>query len=525
MYRRHRYNLIRFDLSTADTAYKLFVKSINDYVIVKEVTVSDVTVRTYFIAYKNLETNWSNRASLTYSADIQDKKLVNEGQNWFAAATGITFTGLLDLYKNAAAAYSLTRLSKDYKGAAIEVRRDSDNTTLDIGFNGVDLDVASLEAFCNPNTVVAADMNTDSNSDGLLDDFIVLAGRGTPSLVTGNGHIGQAQRLDGDATGLAGIYSDIFPLIIGQEITISFMYRSNIAITLTNGTSVTQFPSVPINIGNAIRYEETSIWNPTIGVDGRITFSWLNNASQWYEISDLSVTVHTANGYVTKWYDQSGNGFDAIQTTASLQPKIVSAGSTLLVNGKPSINFNGTLIEMDLTTAVNTDSVFSVYKVDDLTQPVNYLLFNSSPISGLYVNANNDANKIGVYDGSLKSSSIVATNNQTLITYIYNTNYNVAVDGSSLDAIPTATTKLSVNKIGRSSNFDLSIGGTVQSIIIYDSDQSSNRIAIEENINSYYNIFPVEQTILSYYVQRVEADGGQVEAQPYVLQTITDLNN
>ena len=87
----YRYNLIRFDTSTAGTSYKLFVKALYDYVIVKEVTVSDVTVRSYFVGAKSLETNWSNRASLTYSTDIKGRKLVNEGQNWLAANTGITF--------------------------------------------------------------------------------------------------------------------------------------------------------------------------------------------------------------------------------------------------------------------------------------------------------------------------------------------------------------------------------------------------------------------------------------------------
>lgn len=30
--------------------------------------------------------------------------------------------------------------------------------------------------------------------------------------------------------------------------------------------------------------------------------------------------------YVTTWFDQSGNGYDAVQTTAAAQPRIVNAG-------------------------------------------------------------------------------------------------------------------------------------------------------------------------------------------------------
>ena len=88
MYRFHRYNLIRWDISSPSVAYKLFVRGLYDYVIVKEETSSSVTTRGYFVASKGIEASWSNRASLTYSEDIQGRKLLNEGQNWLAAAIG-----------------------------------------------------------------------------------------------------------------------------------------------------------------------------------------------------------------------------------------------------------------------------------------------------------------------------------------------------------------------------------------------------------------------------------------------------
>jgi hypothetical protein len=47
------------------------------------------------------------------------------------------------------------------------------------------------------------------------------------------------------------------------------------------------------------------------------------------------------NGFVTTWYDQSGNGRNATQATAGLQPQIVSNGVLNIANGKPAIRFNG----------------------------------------------------------------------------------------------------------------------------------------------------------------------------------------
>ena len=58
------------------------------------------------------------------------------------------FTGLLDTYSGAAAAYSLRLLSSTYSGNAIKVRRASDNTEQDIGFVDNELDTSSLETFC-----------------------------------------------------------------------------------------------------------------------------------------------------------------------------------------------------------------------------------------------------------------------------------------------------------------------------------------------------------------------------------------
>ena len=56
---------------------------------------------------------------------------------------------LLDTYSGAAAAYSLRKLRTSYPGAAIRVRRSSDNAEADIGFNvNGDLDTGTLLNFC-----------------------------------------------------------------------------------------------------------------------------------------------------------------------------------------------------------------------------------------------------------------------------------------------------------------------------------------------------------------------------------------
>lgn len=58
---------------------------------------------------------------------------------------------LLDLYPNAAVAYSLRKLRTAYTGDCIRVRRSSDNTEQDIGFVNNDLDTTSLLSFVGAN--------------------------------------------------------------------------------------------------------------------------------------------------------------------------------------------------------------------------------------------------------------------------------------------------------------------------------------------------------------------------------------
>jgi Alpha-L-arabinofuranosidase B, catalytic len=47
----------------------------------------------------------------------------------------------------------------------------------------------------------------------------------------------------------------------------------------------------------------------------------------------------SGNGFVVKWYDQSGNGLDVTQATAGNQPQIVASGVVESVGGRPGILF------------------------------------------------------------------------------------------------------------------------------------------------------------------------------------------
>ena len=60
------------------------------------------------------------------------------------------------------------------------------------------------------------------------------------------------------------------------------------------------------------------------------------------DLDTASILTHigSGDGQVATWYDQSGNGRNATQTTTGLMPKIAEAGVVLTVNGKPAIDWN-----------------------------------------------------------------------------------------------------------------------------------------------------------------------------------------
>ena len=55
----------------------------------------------------------------------------------------------------------------------------------------------------------------------------------------------------------------------------------------------------------------------------------------------LLAFVGNGSGFVTTWYDQSGNARNATQATAANQPRIVSNGAIETENGRPLISFDG----------------------------------------------------------------------------------------------------------------------------------------------------------------------------------------
>ena len=123
------------------------------------------------------------------------------------------------------------------------------------------------------------------------------------------------------------------------------------------------------------------------------------------EITDGTLTTFTGanDGFVTTWYDQSGNGVDGVQSTANIQPIIVSNGVLESDNGKPTINF------FDVT-----NSKLATLNDNIISQPTTYFTvgkLNNSSASAFFDSRLLDTNRqiygdlfgsigIGLYAGT-----------------------------------------------------------------------------------------------------------------------------
>jgi len=194
------------------------------------------------------------------------------------------------------------------------------------------------------------------------------------------------------------------------------------------------------------------------------------------------------DGFVETWYDQSGNN-NFVQSSSGSQPKIVSSGSLiaggLRFDDAQKLETNGTFTFGDGTTL----STFITNKSDGDEASYlfrflsNYILFNNG--SGVRrVNAGSFANA-GTVSESEELWSTISTLNSSGGTS------NFFVDGvlkSSADAsIGTNTISSKALNIGGTSSAT-HWNGTINEVIFYATDQTSNRPALDANIISHYGI-------------------------------------
>ena len=241
--------------------------------------------------------------------------------------------------------------------------------------------------------------------------------------------------------------------------------------------------------GNAIRVRNASNAEQDIG------FTATGNLDTTALLSHCG----SGNGFVTTWYDQSGNSRNATQTTASLQPQIVSSGAVINVNSKPSLQFDGTndIMKFIGSGTSSSNTLFVLSKCNNLTpsyqtitsigsiQPgtaFTYLYFGAAPI-----------NSRSIYSDVLISQDGARTTNQELVAInAASSSISMFVNNSSVSLTNdtrTLTTNLNDLQIGNDTQYGDPYNGNIQEVVLYTTAQPSNVSGINTNINTYYAIY------------------------------------
>ena len=206
-------------------------------------------------------------------------------------------------------------------------------------------------------------------------------------------------------------------------------------------------------------------------------------------------TGGTDNGFVTTWYDQSGNAENAVQATTTKQPKIVNAGAAVVENSKPALSFDGGdyLDDTFAAAASFTNTGFVVAR-----SPQGDFFFDDDDTvnaSSLYTIDDTTLRYYNSDGGDADTTHTVPSgtwNNQNLCYFIKDGSggdATVGVNSSSTTSANSGVQSLSGVTIGAAAGGAAPLTGTMQEVIVYASNQSANVAGIKSNINTEYTIY------------------------------------
>jgi hypothetical protein len=205
-----------------------------------------------------------------------------------------------------------------------------------------------------------------------------------------------------------------------------------------------------------------------------------------------------ANGFIPDWRDQSNNARNATQATAGTQPKIVFAG--VLVNG--GIQFVNDSLSYNSLSYIGNSGITSDYLISlvstaqNLTINQSFFGTGASPWSGvdswLMRRRSGIDGKLSFQSssGSFIRPATAHAESETVISV-----EGIGGDTSSLyvNGIHEAGASVfAIDKenfyIGQRNDGLMPFAGKINEIIVYYSNESANRTAIESNIATQYGI-------------------------------------
>jgi len=235
------------------------------------------------------------------------------------------------------------------------------------------------------------------------------------------------------------------------------------------------------------------------------------NSSLVLDTAALLAFCGSGDGFVHTWFDQSSFGRHAVNTSTGEQPKIVSSGSVIEINGKPALEFDGSNDNL-ITTATwaqNPNGALNTAVVCETNSfAAGQFTFNSwEPVATSQVFAsiflsNSKGRVMARYANQAlprpDTTSTLSTGQQHIITSTFDGDttlayYNgVEEDDKFFANTSSSTPRNNVKAVAigaRLSDQALSHNGTIQEAIVWSNSSGHDADQISEDINDYYGAF------------------------------------
>jgi len=238
--------------------------------------------------------------------------------------------------------------------------------------------------------------------------------------------------------------------------------------------------------GNCIRVRRSSD-NTSLDI------GFLNNE---LDTTSLLSFVGSNSGYVSIWYDQSGNGYNLIQNTSSNQPSIILSGVINSQNGKPVLitDFYSFMFNDTLPLNGTTNSIFATVKM--VVTRGNFAMMSGYTIAyNQHFLSREGVGYHRYYDSLSNINAYPLPNGYNLINIHENSSgVTVYENGANLVSNYTHDTNNSTGiVIFRRAPADTTYmpnGSGFSELIVYgNTSKLSDNTGISNNINTYYTIY------------------------------------
>jgi len=198
----------------------------------------------------------------------------------------------------------------------------------------------------------------------------------------------------------------------------------------------------------------------------------------------------TRDGFVETWFDQSGNGNNAVQTAEADQPTIVSSGS-LVDGGKSLFGDDDDTQSMTLDSDLTLTGDFSIIYRCDLVGRSPIVGANIAQAPRLEHATGTDVRLVVVSGVNNDFDTSVTPLSDSVFTLVRESNDDITLyqNGTLKETINITTSPLTFRKLFKFASNVNQLDGNFSELLIYDSDLGdTTRSALEDNMKSYYGI-------------------------------------